>query len=183
MGELVFIIGGARSGKSRYAVELAKKRGKKTVFLATSIAKDEEMKKRIKLHKESRPLSWATIEEGKNPLNVLINLKKDYKVVILDCLTFLISNLLLDGVGEELILKEIRGLAKVTLKNDYKLIVVSNEVGEGVVPHTQLGRDFRDIAGKSNQIMADYAQEVYLMVAGIPLKLKGEKCEEDTKNN
>lgn len=175
MGELIFIIGGARSGKSRYAVKLAKKTGKEVVFLATGIAKDEEMKNRIKLHRESRPSSWRTIEEGKDPLGVLINLKENYKVVILDCLTFFISNLLLDGVKEKLILKEIKRLAEITLKNDYKLIIVSNEVGEGVVPHTQSGRDFRDIAGMANQIIADYAQEVYLMMAGIPLKLKGEE--------
>jgi len=175
MGKLILIIGGARSGKSQYAVELAKKMGKEVVFLATGIAEDEEMKSRIKLHRESRPSSWRTIEERKNPLDVLINLKENYKVVILDCLTFLISNLLLDGVGEESILKKVKKLAEITSKTDYKLIVVSNEVGEGVVPHTQLGRNFRDVAGRANQIMADYAQEVYLMIAGIPLKLKGKK--------
>lgn len=174
MGKLIFITGGARSGKSKYALKLAKNISRKVLFLATGVAKDEEMKKRIEEHKKSRPTYWETVEETKDIASTLLNIKSSYKVVIIDCLTFFISNLLLDGINEKTILEEIRKIVEIILKNDYTVIVISNEVGGGIVPDNELGRKFRDTAGLANQIVAESAQQVYLVVSGIPLKIKGE---------
>ncbi|MBA7692017.1 Bifunctional adenosylcobalamin biosynthesis protein CobP [subsurface metagenome] len=174
MGKLIFITGGARSGKSKYAAKLAKNISRKVLFLATGTAKDEEMKKRIEEHKKSRPTYWETVEETKDIASTLLNIKSSYKVVIIDCLTFFISNLLLDGINEKTILEEIRKIVEIILKNDYTAIVISNEVGGGIVPDNELGRKFRDTAGLANQIIAESAQQVYLVVSGIPLKIKGE---------
>ena len=174
MGKLIFITGGARSGKSKYALKLAKNISRKVLFLATGTAKDEEMKKRIEEHKKSRPTYWETVEETKDIASTLLNIKSSYKVVIIDCLTFFISNLLLDGINEKTILEEIRKIVEIILKNDYTVIVISNEVGGGIVPDNELGRKFRDTAGLANQIIAESAQQVYLVVSGIPLKIKGE---------
>ncbi len=172
MGKLVFITGGARSGKSKYAVKLAKNASRKVLFLATGAAKDEEMKKRIEEHKKSRPTYWETVEETKDITSALLNIKSSYKVVIIDCLTFFISNLLLDGINEKTILEKIKKLVEIILKADYTVIVISNEVGGGIVPDNELGRKFRDTAGLANQIMAESAQQVYLVVSGILIKIK-----------
>ena len=174
MGKLIFITGGARSGKSKYAVKLAKNISRKVLFLATGTAKDEEMKKRIEEHKKSRPRRWETTEKTKDLASVFLNIKSSYEVVIIDCLTFFISNLLLDGINEKTILGKIRKIVEIILKNDYTVIVISNEVGGGIVPDNKLGRKFRDTAGLANQIIAESAQQVYLVVSGIPLKIKGE---------
>ncbi len=172
MGKLIFITGGARSGKSKYALKLAKNISRKVLFLATGVAKDEEMKKRIEEHKKSRPRQWKTVEKTKDIASALLNIKSSYEAVIIDCLTFLISNLLLDGIDEKTILGEIKKIAEIILKADYTTIVISNEVGEGIVPDNELGRKFRDTAGLANQIIAESAHQVYLVVSGIPLKIK-----------
>jgi len=177
MEKFIFITGGVRSGKSKYAIKLAKNTTGRVVFLATGTAKDEEMKKRIKGHKESRPREWRTIEETKDIASILFSIGPPWKVVIIDCLTFFISNLLLDGIDENAILERIRKIVEAILRANYTTIVVSNEVGGGVVPDNKLGRRFRDIVGLANQIMADSAQEVYLVVSGIPIKLKERSCE------
>jgi len=174
MGKVIFITGGVRSGKSKYAIKLAKNIANEVIFLATGIAKDEEMKKRIEEHKKSRPSRWRTIEETKNISSVLLDIQPPCELVIIDCLTFFVSNLLLEGVNEETILQEIKKIVDIMLQVDYTTIVVSNEVGGGVVPDNELGRRFRDITGLANQVMAESAQEVYLAVSGIPVKLKGE---------
>jgi len=172
MEKIIFITGGVKSGKSSYALKLAKKMDKEVIFLATGSAKDEEMKERIRLHKKSRPSSWKTIEEGRDIIPVLSSIKPPHKIIIMDCLTFLVSNLLLDHHTEEFITEYIERIAKIILKSPHTAIIVSNEVGWGVVPESALGRKFRDILGKSNQIMAKYAQRVYLMVSGMPVNLK-----------
>ena len=182
MGEIVFITGGVRSGKSSYALKLAKKMDKEVIFLATGSAKDEEMEERIKLHKKGRPSSWKTIEEGKNVIPALLSIKPPHKIIIIDCLTFFVSNLLLDHQTEEFITEYIERIAKIILKSPHTAIIVSNEVGWGVVPESALGRKFRDTLGKSNQIMAKYAQKVYLMVSGMPVKLKEKRNEKIKKD-
>jgi len=172
IGEIIFISGGVRSGKSNYALMLAKKMDEKVVFLATGSAEDEEMEERIKLHKKNRSSSWKTVEEGRDIIPVLLTIKPPHKIIIIDCLTFLVSNFLLDHHTEEFITEYIERIAKIILKSPHTAIIVSNEVGWGVVPESALGRKFRDILGKSNQILAKYAQQVYLMVSGIPINLK-----------
>jgi adenosylcobinamide kinase/adenosylcobinamide-phosphate guanylyltransferase len=173
MAKLIFITGGARSGKSRFAVKLAKQLASKVTFVATAIAKDEEMRERIRRHQDDRSAHWRLVEEGKNLSLVLSQLDASCELVIIDCLSFLISNLLLDNAKEGNIVKQVREIAGKVLHLRPTFIVVSNEVGYGVVPPTRLGRSFRDICGQANQIMAEQAQEVYLMVSGIPLRIKG----------
>lgn len=191
MGKIIFILGGTRSGKSSFAVEMAKKTGKnKVVFIATCIPEDDEMKKRIEIHKKSRPVLWETLElkykvqstklkvgeKNKKHENQIIktlkNIRSDCKVAILDCLTLLISNLLINGFNEEMIEKEVENLASFLLKAPFASIVVSNEVGLGIVPENKLARQFRDIAGISTQIIAKYAEEVYFVAGGIPVEIK-----------
>ena len=174
MGRLILITGGARSGKSRFAVDLAKRLGERVAFIATCVPRDEEMRQRVEEHKKNRPDSWKTIEEETDVASVLQSLPEDCEVAIVDCLTLLVSNLLLTGESEQEISRQVREIAASTLKLHLTAIVVSNEVGAGIVPENQLGRRFRDIAGLANQILARGAAEVYLLVSGIPLKIKGE---------
>jgi len=173
MGKIIFITGGARSGKSKFALKLAKKFGKNVVFLATGLPKDKEMAKRIKIHRKNRPGDWKTVVEEKNILKVI---KEEIKesfchLLIIDCLTLFISNLLLSDEGEKEILKQIRGIMKLLQKAKYVTIIVSNEVGSGIVPNNELTRRFRDLAGLANQLVAKEADEVYLVVSGIPMRL------------
>lgn len=173
MGNIIFILGGARSGKSSYAVKLAREIGKKTIFIATCIMPDREMKKRIKLHRILRPRSWKTITESKDISKALIGLRDRYDVVIIDCLGLLIANLLAEELEEEKIIKRLKGLAKVISTRKHTIILVSNEVGNGIVPDNPLARRFRDLVGFANQVMAQKADEVIFMQSGIPIRIKG----------
>jgi adenosylcobinamide kinase / adenosylcobinamide-phosphate guanylyltransferase len=172
MKKFIFIIGGARSGKSLYAQELAKEMGKSVAFIATLVPQDAEMKKRILLHRKLRPKSWKLIEEPQNIKRALRGLIGKVDVAIIDCLGLFVTNLLCDGHKAQEIEKEIRSIAEFLSKSRITAIVVSNEVGLGIVPDNPLARDFRDIIGRSNQIMACHADVVYVMQAGIPLKIK-----------
>ena len=172
MDNFIFIIGGARSGKSRYAQELAKQKGGKTVFFATCVPQDKEMKKRISRHRKMRPRYWKVIEEPKDIKSVLLKLKHGFDVAIIDCLGLLLSNFLSDGWKEGRIEKEIKAIAKILSKAKFTAIVVSNEVGSGIVPKNPLARKFRDLLGTSNQIISQYADIVYIMQAGVPVKIK-----------
>jgi len=173
----IFILGGARSGKSRFAQELAGGLGSKVLFVATGEALDEEMKARIDRHKEARPQNWRTLEARTNIGRQLEKQIGDAEVVVIDCLTLLVSNLLgaePDYVeAEEQLTREITELIACMDKLDASFIIVSNEVGMGLVPETKLGRIYRDLLGKANQLMAQHAQEVYFMAADIPMKIKG----------
>ncbi|MGB4521568.1 MAG: bifunctional adenosylcobinamide kinase/adenosylcobinamide-phosphate guanylyltransferase [Candidatus Omnitrophota bacterium] len=172
MGKITFILGGTRSGKSAYALGLAKKY-RSVAFIATCQALDNEMTRRIKLHKASRPKHWETFEESRDVASLLKKMNNKFDCIIIDCLTLLVSNLLLDSESVKLIESRIeKMLANLKSKNAHALIV-SNEVGLGLVPANKLGRDFRDITGKVNQIVAIRADEVFFMASGIPLKLKG----------
>jgi len=176
MSELILITGGARTGKSKFAVKLASKLSSEVTFIATApYPLDPEMKRRINLHRKSRPSHWQTIEEQKEVASILSKISSPKRVVIIDCLTLLISNLLLDGKTEEEILAQVEAIADEAKKYNLATIVVSNEVGWGVVPPTLLGRNFRDIAGRANQIIATRANQVWVLICGIPCKLKKEK--------
>ncbi len=173
MAKLIFITGGVRSGKSKYAVNLAKNISKNVVFLATALPfNDLEMRKRIQTHQKNRPSCWKTIEEGMNIVPLLSQLNCPQRVIIIDCLTLLISNLLLNNAKEEDIIKQIEKIADCAGKFNQTTIVVSNEVGWGIVPENPLGRKFRDLSGMANQIMARKAQEIWLTVCGIPVRIK-----------
>jgi len=170
MGKLIFITGGARSGKSAFAQKLANNLSKKVIYIATAQAKDKEMELRIKIHRKNRPPHWKTVEREKNITEVLSRVAEESEVILLDCLTLLISNLLLSGRKD--VLKEIRRLASKIREIKTTILIVSNEVGTGIVPDNKLARRFRDITGKANQIVAQAADEVYLVVSGISMKMK-----------
>jgi adenosylcobinamide kinase/adenosylcobinamide-phosphate guanylyltransferase len=183
MGKLIFILGGARSGKSAYAQELAKRaereRGGGVVFIATAEAGDEEMRARIERHRRDRPPSWDTVEAPMKVAVVVAEASAGQAAVIVDCLTLLMSNLLLAG-GEDVdaeratqrVLREVEELIEAAQATEADVIVVSNEVGMGVVPSTRLGRLFRDITGQAHQLLARAADEAYFMLAGLPQRLK-----------
>ena len=170
MGQLIFITGGVRSGKSNYAIQLAKK-SPSVVFVATALPLDEEMKQRIEKHRRERPTSWKTIEvlEGKIASGVDC-LRGD--TVIVDCLTLYISRRLMEGFSLEEIRSEVDTLLDCVKANFKRAILVSNEVGWGVVSDTQLGRKFSEVIGGINQFVAEKADEVFLLISGIPLKVK-----------
>ena len=175
MGKIIFLLGGARSGKSSYALKLAKDFKKRVAFIATCIVPDKEMAERIKKHRRLRPRHWKLIEEGKDISAVLPNLKEKYEVVLLDCLGLLISNLLADNLADKKIEAKIKKLIDTILKVKLTTIVVSNEVGSGVVPDNPLARRFRDLLGLANQMIAKKADKVILMQSGIPIIIKGEE--------
>ena len=180
MKKFVFILGGARSGKSSYAIDRAKKLKRKVAFIATATSSDREMKEKIKLHKASRPKQWKLIEEGKDVSSVLSKLNGKYEVVLIDCLGLLISNLLKNNLDNKEIKRRITKLIAAILKVNLITILVSNEVGGGIVPASPLARRFRDILGLANQTMAKKADEVIFMQSGIPIKIKNSKVK--TKN-
>lgn len=173
---LTLVLGGARAGKSSYAQRLAAKGGR-VLFVATAEAGDEEMAARIRAHRASRPVDQDTLEEPVNLVTALAPCLHCYDTLLLDCLTMWVSNLLLrcpePGVAGADILSRTRRLLELYRKADASWIVVSNEVGLGVVPPTDLGRIFRDELGRANQSFAGEADDVILMTAGLPLALKG----------
>jgi len=172
MGRLIFITGGARSGKSSFGLNLAKSIKKRKLFIATCAPEDEEMKKRVTLHRQNRPSSWRTIEEKRELLSILKKETKSDVVIIIDCLTLFISSLLMARQKENAIKNEIERIVKVIKQGKATVIIISNELGLDLVPENKLGRSFRDIAGLCNQIVAASAKEVYFMVSGIPIKIK-----------
>ena len=173
----IFILGGARSGKSRFAQELAGKLNDKVLFVATGEALDNEMQHRIEEHKKARPKEWRTLEISKDIGAGIERQIGNAEVVIIDCLTLLISNLLPDEPdypeATRRVDNEIVKLLNCMDKLNVSFIIVSNEVGLGLVPETKLGRIYRDLLGTTNQLIAQHANEAYLMVAGIPVKVKG----------
>ena len=175
MKKFIFILGGARSGKSSYAVNFAKSCGKRIVFIATCIPGDCEMKHRIKLHKKSRPAAWKVIEEPLNIEYALTKLKTRYDAILIDCLALFISNLIMAKTNERMIEKKVWRVIKQIKKRSANVIVVSNEVGMGIVPDNVAARHFRDLLGKANQIFAQNANMVIMMHAGIATIIKGEK--------
>jgi adenosylcobinamide kinase/adenosylcobinamide-phosphate guanylyltransferase len=175
--EIILLLGGARSGKSHHAQQLAKKLGGKVLFVATGEPLDEEMQARIAEHKKARPKNWRTLEMPTGVGKQLAKQIGDAEVVIIDCLTLLVSNLLRDepdySEAEKRVTSEINQLIAGMDKLDTSFIIVSNEVGMGLVPETRLGRIYRDLLGKANQLIAQHANKVYLMVAGMPIEVKG----------
>jgi len=172
MKKFIFILGGVKSGKSEYAVKLAKKITKKVAFIATGTPSDKEMEERIKKHKKLRPIFWKLIAEEKNIVSVLEKLNNKYEVVLIDCLGLWISNLMAENLSEKKIEKMVNNLIKTILKLKFTTIVVSNEVGAGIVPANPVARKFRDILGYTNKMMAKKADQVIFTVAGIPIKIK-----------
>jgi adenosylcobinamide kinase/adenosylcobinamide-phosphate guanylyltransferase len=172
MSELVLLTGGVRSGKSRYAQTIASRAKRKVFYIATAEALDIDMRKRIQAHRKSRPKDWHTVEEPVYVQKAIKGLPHGKNTVIIDCLTLFISNLIHKGLSDAEIRSEIKGVIAALRKNSCLAVIVTNEVGSGVVPDTALGRRFRDLQGTVNSIVAKEAEKVCLLVSGIPLYIK-----------
>lgn len=172
MGKVVFITGGARSGKSRLAESLAEGFGTPLCYIATGEARDEEMAVRIAAHRARRGNGWQTIEEPIRLMEALKAAEGRFQAVLVDCVTLWLTNLLLSHEDADRALAEVRALAALLPELTIPIVLVSNEVGMGIVPENALARSFRDLAGKANQTLAAAADEVYVTISGIPLKLK-----------
>jgi len=172
MATLILITGGVRSGKSNYAQHLAKSFKRNVIYIATAEALDSDMKERIRLHKKGRDKGWFTIEEPLDVLGAVRRLSTDRRIILLDCLTLFISNLIFKGLSDKAVCGKIKAVLKALKQKSDAAIVVTNEVGSGIVPDSKLGRRFRDLQGRVNQIVSGEADCVYLLVSGIPVKIK-----------
>jgi adenosylcobinamide kinase / adenosylcobinamide-phosphate guanylyltransferase len=167
--KVIFITGGQRSGKSSYAQKLAESLANNPVYLATSRIWDNEFKARVQRHQSDRGENWQTIEEEKQ----LSKLNLEGRVVLLDCITLWLTNIFFDNqyhVNQSL--DEAKREWQNFVSQDFTLIVVSNELGMGVIPENEASRKFTDLQGWMNQHIAAMANEVFLMVSGIPVKIK-----------
>jgi adenosylcobinamide kinase/adenosylcobinamide-phosphate guanylyltransferase len=165
----VFVVGGARSGKSRFALAEASKIAGRKAFIATAAASDDEMSARIEKHRQDRSNDWETFEEPVNLSPLIMEISGEYDVIIIDCLTLWLSNLMF---SDRKIEEEFQAFISCVASSPSSLFIIANEVGLGIVPDNPLARSFRDLAGFLNQRVAGAADEAYLMAAGIPLKIK-----------
>ena len=176
VNKMVLILGGARSGKSSYAQKIAADRGGKVLFCATAQPLDKDMRERIRAHRRSRPSGWDTLEASDNLAAALEGKTGKYATVIVDCITLLAANCIGRITDSRKAGKcvdvEIRDLIRLMQRSPCNFILVSNEVGGGIVPDNALARVYRDALGRANQQLAAAAGQVILMTAGLPLKLK-----------
>ncbi len=171
---LIFVTGGTRSGKSNFAQNFARSKKGRTVFIATAEALDDEMGQRIASHRQARPSGWDTVEEPRHLGQAVKKCAGTYDILLIDCLTLWISNLLTNhSLSEAEIALEVKSLIQSCKTEGSTVIIVSNEVGMGIVPVDRLTRLYRDIVGRANQEIASEADEVYLVVSGISMKIKG----------
>lgn len=192
MGRLVLILGGARSGKSAAAERMARRAGDRVAFVATAQALDAEMERRIAAHRASRPAEWRTLEEPLDLASAVETAARDSDLVLVDCLTLWVSNHLcrlpagdagrvpqsdMDTLEEEL-RAQVGRISRAAREGSAELLVVSNEVGMGLVPGNPLGRSYRDLLGVVNRWVAAEADQLLLMVAGVPVDLKKLAAEE-----
>ncbi|HBF40132.1 MAG TPA: bifunctional adenosylcobinamide kinase/adenosylcobinamide-phosphate guanylyltransferase [Firmicutes bacterium] len=185
MSKLILITGGARSGKSSYAETIASKAGTDVLYIATALPIDTEMKERITKHREHRPSQWQTVEAYRDIDKVISKNFPGKSAVLLDCITVMLNNLFFDSgmnwdtadhrmiaTFEEESRKEFQKLITCASQLDIPVILVTNELGMGLIPENRLSRIFTDIHGRTNQLLAAAAQEVYLCISGIPLQIK-----------
>ena len=169
--DIILVIGGARSGKSSYAEERVRELGARRLYIATAEANDEEMRRRIKEHQRRRGNDWSTIEEPLQLAETLLAQRSQTDSALVDCLTLWLSNLLLRH-DVKYAQQKVKQFVETTGQLDFHLILVTNEVGWGIVPDNSLARQFRDLSGWANQRIAAAANEVVLIVAGIPMIVK-----------
>ena len=169
-GQIILVGGGVRSGKSRFALNLARRFGNRKVFLATAEARDQEMAERIAYHRRRRGDEFETIEEPLAIASALARVHAD--VVVVDCVTIWLANLLLRGDGAEKIVDQVDGLIAALRELPMHAVLVTNEVGMGIVPDHPLGRAFRDIAGAAHQRFSRESDQLYFAVLGTILRLK-----------
>lgn len=185
---MILITGGARSGKSdvaeKLATQLAGQQGD-VLYIATSLVLDKETERRVAIHRQQRPNNWHTYEGYQNIAALIKQKSHYYRVIVLECVTTLLTNLLFDYAGEVDVEQMDFTLLETALNQDVtqllasckashcEVIIVTNELGFGIVPENRLARHFRDIAGRVNQRLATQAETVYLVVSGIEIKIKG----------
>lgn len=179
MGKIVLVTGGSRSGKSTFAENYAAKYGKHIAYVATAQIYDEEMQYRVDLHQQRRPSSWKTYECPYEAETAIRDASKDHDMILFDCITLYITNVLLrDYHAEELahhydvVTTAIKRLIESVQESDSTVIFVTNEVGAGIVPGDALSREYRDLAGLANQLVAAAANEVYLVTCGLATEIK-----------
>ena len=173
MKEITFVIGGCRSGKSTYAMQTAEKiPAEQKIFVATCVPRDDEMKRRVARHQKERSQTWVTVEAPLNLPEAILQNSRSGDVVLVDCLTLWVSNLLMETGDESKIEEAISQFIKAIEKAAGPVVLVSNEVGTGIVPENALARQYRDIIGRVNQAVAKTADKVIWMVAGIPVTIK-----------
>jgi adenosylcobinamide kinase/adenosylcobinamide-phosphate guanylyltransferase len=171
--EVIFVLGGCRSGKSRQALEEAESMpGGRKVFIATCVPRDAEMQQRVAQHQKERSPIWRTVEAPLQLAQAIVEQSRQADVVLVDCLTLWISNLMLEMEDDRQILACLPDLTRSLESADCPVVLVSNEVGTGIVPENQLSRRFRDLVGATNQAIAEQADRVVWMVAGIPVQVK-----------
>lgn len=171
--KVILITGGSRSGKSRFALDYANRHFSKKIYLATCEVLDDEMARRVESHKKARGPEWQTIEEPVRIVDRVEESQESTQVILLDCITLWLSNLLMRQKDDTEIMYEVGRLIDTIKQNQTSLILVSNEVGMGIVPADPLSRRFRDLQGIANQKIAEVAETVIFMVSGIPIFLKG----------
>ena len=171
-GSVTLVLGGVRSGKSRYAHQLAAL-SSRVVYVATAKISDEEMRAKIEQHRADRPREWTTVEEPLELAKVLYEHQLNCDVIVVDCLTIYAANLIETAGDNNSVDRHIASLCEALKQSQCAVVLVSNEVGSGVVPPYPLGRRYRDLLGELNQKIANIADDAVLMVAGIPLALKG----------
>ena len=174
MKEIIFVIGGCRSGKSNHALQTAEKMpGNRKIYIATCVPQDAEMKRRVAKHQKERSRSWATVEEPIDLPAAISERSQNADVILVDCLTLWVSNLLMETSDEEKLEETISQLTDTLEKARCPIVLVSNEIGTGIVPENTLARQYRDIIGLANQAVAKTAGKVIWMIAGIPVTVKG----------
>ena len=174
MNKIIFIIGGCRSGKSTYAMQTAEKvPAEQKIFIATCVPQDDEMKQRVARHQRERSQNWVTVEAPLDLPEAILQNNRKGDVILVDCLTLWVNNLLMETNHEEKLEKAISQLIDTLEKATCPIVLVSNEVGTGIVPENRLARQYRDIIGLANQAVAKTAGKVIWMVAGIPVTVKG----------
>lgn len=167
----VLVLGGARSGKTSFAERLAIRSGVKPAYLATAEALDAEMRERVESHQRGRAGRFTTLEEPLALADAIIKASKQHDVILVDCLTLWITNLLVAG---EDVAKAVEELGSTLIQTKRaKIVLVSNEVGLGIVPDNAMARTFRDLAGSAHQRLAEICDDVYFVVAGLPMTFKG----------
>ena len=168
----ILVLGGCRSGKSSHALQLAESLGKTRIFVATCVPHDEEMQRRVDRHRQERDDTWTTLEIPLDLAGAIRTHGPSAEVMLVDCLTLWLSNLLMETADVGRIRKQIDELADAIQTAPHAVILVSNEVGTGIVPENRLARQYRDLAGWANQAVAAACDRVVWTVAGIPVTIK-----------
>jgi len=174
LNKSVFVLGGCRSGKSSYALETAEKySADHKVFIATCLPRDDEMKLRVTRHQQERSRHWHTVEAPIHVPEAIVAAGGEGGILLVDCLTLWISNLLMENQDSDQILNQVQSLTRAVTSAACPVILVSNEVGTGIVPENELARQYRDLVGSTNQTVAECVDQVVWVVAGIPVTIKG----------